>query len=272
MSALIYGAWEGGVPSGTVIKSKTHGFYLRFGKNIAVRCSFFATGKFGGLDKAREAAIHMRDILSLDLGLTANQYRLLTNQETGDAWYEMSLTHGKTMWFDVPDLARMTEQRWMAAPGGRSFYAVATNSKTKKTLAHNLLTGWELVDHIDGDGLNNRRSNLRPRTRYENTIHRKLSFANTSGVAGVYYRAAGDRKWARYVASIGGGDNKEHASYSVLQWGEEEAFRLAVEWRRKKEQERGYTHVAITHRRRGPDDETTEWDAGQPRHSKDWQD
>lgn len=62
----------------------------------------------------------------------------------------------------------------------------------KKYYAHNLawlyMTGRfpELIlDHIDGDGLNNRWNNLREATLSQNSMNAKLSKNNTSGYKGV---------------------------------------------------------------------------------------
>ena len=57
------------------------------------------------------------------------------------------------------------------------------------------------VDHIDGDGLNNRRSNLRACTHTENGRNRKLSKNNTSGLKGVNAREAG--KWQAMIKTSG---------------------------------------------------------------------
>lgn len=57
----------------------------------------------------------------------------------------------------------------------------------------------ELIDHIDGNGLNNKPSNLRAATLSENKCNQKIYKNNTSGVKGVY--------WCRpkngWVAQIG---------------------------------------------------------------------
>ena len=45
----------------------------------------------------------------------------------------------------------------------------------------------EYVDHIDGNGLNNRIENLRPATLSQNKANQKTYSNNTSGVKGVYW-------------------------------------------------------------------------------------
>lgn len=52
----------------------------------------------------------------------------------------------------------------------------------------------ELADHVDGDGLNNKRENLRLSTFRQNAHNQKRSKRNTSGYKGVSYYAA-DGRW-----------------------------------------------------------------------------
>jgi hypothetical protein len=60
-----------------------------------------------------------------------------------------------------------------------------------------------MVDHRDGDGLNNRRSsNLRIATRGQNAANAKLRADNTSGFKGVtLHRVSG--KWQAYINANG---------------------------------------------------------------------
>lgn len=76
------------------------------------------------------------------------------------------------------------------------FYAFATNvpkknEKGKTTLyMHRLIAGEtnKQVDHEDNNGLNNRRSNLRPATRSQNQQNqKKVNSSNTSGITGVVW-------------------------------------------------------------------------------------
>lgn len=97
-----------------------------------------------------------------------------------------------------------------------------------------------VVDHIDGNPLNNDILNLRAVTVSENTRNRKKHCKNSSGVTGVSFKANGFE--ARVVIN----DKSIFKRYGCRKYGYEEAFRLACEWRSEQirllnEQGAGYT-------------------------------
>jgi len=65
------------------------------------------------------------------------------------------------------------------------------------------------VDHINGDGLDNRRQNLRVVTHAQNLMNQRRSAANTSGVKGVSWY----RKTSRWKAQIAVFGKKMHIGY-----------------------------------------------------------
>jgi hypothetical protein len=67
----------------------------------------------------------------------------------------------------------------------------------------------ELADHIDNDGLNNRRDNLRLATRTQNAGNSRTWVNNSSGYKGVYfYKATG-----KYAAHIKDGPKQRTIGY-----------------------------------------------------------
>jgi len=52
----------------------------------------------------------------------------------------------------------------------------------------------EFIDHIDGNGLNNQKKNLRSATRSENGTNRRKPKNNTSGIKGVYWKKD-EQRW-----------------------------------------------------------------------------
>jgi len=88
-------------------------------------------------------------------------------------------------------------------PDGKTYIQTAVDGD--KHYAHRLawfyMTGEfpvDQIDHINGDGTDNRWCNLRQVTHRENSKNQKLRSTNTSGVTGVYW----DTKREKWCASI----------------------------------------------------------------------
>lgn len=106
---------------------------------------------------------------------------------------------------DDEDFDMLSQMRWHAMRGVSTVYA-ATNVKRENgrygTVAmHRIVNktphGLD-TDHIDGDGLNNIRANLRIATRTENGRNRAPNRGGTSAAKGVYW----NKRKRRWIASI----------------------------------------------------------------------
>jgi len=63
---------------------------------------------------------------------------------------------------------------------------------------HQLITGYKETDHIDGNGLNNQKNNLRPATRSQNTQNKRKK----AGIKSQYKGITFSKKWNKWVANI----------------------------------------------------------------------
>jgi len=101
------------------------------------------------------------------------------------------LTQGQFAIVDPEDYEHLTQHKWYAHQDGKKYYAYRTIPFTKKRIAmHRQIMHAPkglIVDHIDGDSLNNRKSNLRPCTRAQNGYNRRPSHKSRSGYKGVYW-------------------------------------------------------------------------------------
>lgn len=130
--------------------------------------------------------------------------------ERGDlvrAHVEIPLSRGMVSLIDVEDYEAVTAAgKWYANPSCRTFYArrkrLVGKGKWIATTIHTLITGWPLVDHRNGDGLDNRRANLRPATVTQNGMSRRRRIDNTTGYKGVIYRK--DRSYWTAAVSVRG--------------------------------------------------------------------
>ena len=100
------------------------------------------------------------------------------------------LTRGQLAWMDEADYALAIRHNWFAKPIQRAsggFYA-AGRVGGRQVYLHRFLmqpAAGLVVDHIDGDGLNNRRANLRVCTHAENRQSSSVSGRSKTGFRGV---------------------------------------------------------------------------------------
>ena len=100
---------------------------------------------------------------------------------------EISLTQGKVAIIDDVDWPLVAPYKWYAdkKPRLREQWYAAAKIKGKRVRLHKFLTGWPMTDHRDGDGLNNRRSNLRPCDTQQNQFNCGKCAGSTSQFKGV---------------------------------------------------------------------------------------
>ncbi|HEV8559887.1 MAG TPA: AP2 domain-containing protein, partial [Actinophytocola sp.] len=97
---------------------------------------------------------------------------------------------------------------WRLDRNGRRLYAVRDLSQTRHQRLHRFITGDPPhdIDHVNGDGLDNRRANLRPCSNSLNLANSRLYKGNTSGYRGVDWH----KKSRRWRARIGVDDRLIH--------------------------------------------------------------
>jgi|SRR4030095_7955285 hypothetical protein len=117
----------------------------------------------------------------------------------------IALNKGFATVVDDEDYDRLVKYRWRASdcrPNG-VVYAIATIAR-KSVFMHRLILGanpGQYVDHINFDGLDNRRENLRLCTPAQSAQHKRMMVTNSSGYRGVNF-------------------NKEHKKYAAEIWVE----------------------------------------------------
>lgn len=123
---------------------------------------------------------------------------------------EIPLTRGKVAIVSDRDHEWLSQFKWQALRGYKeTFYAAhAVRPKDGKRgvmYMHRLILdapGGMQVDHINGDGLDNRRQNLRLATNAENRRNSRIPADNTSGCKGVYWSNT-ERKWQAQISING---------------------------------------------------------------------
>jgi hypothetical protein len=118
--------------------------------------------------------------------------------------HRIDIGRGMAALIDDADVALIGERRWHARPaksktGVQIGWYVQRHDAGGTTYLHRVIMGagpGQLVDHIDGDGLNNTRANLRICTRAQNNANRVCA-KGSSGYRGVHPEPRNGRWYAR---------------------------------------------------------------------------
>jgi hypothetical protein len=107
----------------------------------------------------------------------------------GDVAY-VPLTRGRRAVVDATDASLVSGRAWTCTVQGYARRAVTVGGKPrqKNVWMHRLILNapdGSVVDHVNGDTLDNRRANLRLATPIENARNRKMQSTNTTGLKGV---------------------------------------------------------------------------------------
>lgn len=118
---------------------------------------------------------------------------------------KIPLTKGKVALVDDDDFAFLSQWKWCSDSKGYAFRSEKRSEtgrlKRKGIYLHRVVMGspeGKQIDHINGDILDNRKSNLRVASHSENMRNRKLQKNNSTGYKGVWF----NKKKGLFVATI----------------------------------------------------------------------
>lgn len=144
------------------------------------------------------------------------------------------------VFIDVNDFDKCKDHYWYAVKDRNVYYAMAkimcSDGVVRMVKMHRYLMFDDpltsdrniMIDHINHNGLDNRRCNLRYCNNRQNQWNAKLTAQNTTGVLGVSYS---DKRKTYYASIRLETGDRLHKTFSVNKYGNDEAFKLAKEQR-----------------------------------------
>lgn len=105
---------------------------------------------------------------------------------------------------DDEDFERVNAFNWSLLKSNNKLYAVRQKQVDKKIEAitmHSFIMNRKIVDHVDFNGLNNQKHNLRLCTLSENMMNRRPFVGSSSKYKGVYTNTKGDKYYAQITKS-----------------------------------------------------------------------
>jgi hypothetical protein len=131
---------------------------------------------------------------------------------------EIKLSQGKVALVDDEDFEFLNQFKWYAKKANRTFYALRNsfyveNKKRHTIQMHRVILGLKDLnikcDHIDHNGLNNQKNNLRHSTNAENCKNQKPK----EGYSSIYKGVCWCNKRKKWRANIRINDRQKHIGY-----------------------------------------------------------
>jgi len=116
---------------------------------------------------------------------------------------KITANKGLSILVDDKDFDKVSDRHWCCFPARGTYYAMAQNRKSgvrTHVLMHRLILTAPrnlLIDHINGNGLDNRRENLRLCTNSQNCQNARMRKHNKSGYRGVHWNERDKGFYAR---------------------------------------------------------------------------
>lgn len=114
-----------------------------------------------------------------------------------NAAVSVPLTRGMSALVDLEDYDRVAALKWYAHCNGTNWYAARGSAQTGRVWLHHFIWGEKTkLDHINGDGTDCRKENLRPCTTSQNNANRRARIG-PSGFRGV--RGCSPGRWCAQI-------------------------------------------------------------------------
>ena len=135
----------------------------------------------------------------------------LSGQAAGNPVRRILLSRGRFALVDEADFEKLSKYRWHCMRAGNNLYACRCEGRRVIMMHREILeVPAELyVDHINHDGLDNRRCNLRSCTPAQNSYNRRPTGMGTSRCKGVSWKS----ELRRWCAAIGFAGRMIHIGY-----------------------------------------------------------
>lgn len=147
------------------------------------------------------------------------------------AMKEIPLTRGKVTLVDDEDFEELSKYKWFVSKHCNTFYAMRmaprTNSKRHTIKMHRIILKTSLgmeTDHINGNGLDNRRENLRVVTHRKNG--QNLHIPKSSQFPGVSWH----KETQKWLAAIQVSRKKYNLGYYDDETAAARRYQIACDW------------------------------------------